>query len=99
MFRQYSRYMRTNTDKADKEPPGPSARTIKLLISWEKKYGLDVIRKHLDDGLFSRDPAERVLCYRWLEQRRKARRNNVIAQVVAGASVALGLVAALLWPE
>lgn len=68
-------------------------------MSWERKYGLEVIRRHLDDGLFSRDPAERVFCYRWLEQRRRARRNNVIAQVVLAVSVALGLAASLMWPE
>lgn len=67
-------------------------------MSWEKKYGLEVIRRHLDDGLFSRDPAERTLCYRWLEQRRRARRNNVIAQVLIGVSVAVVAVAFLIWP-
>lgn len=72
---------------------------MKLLMSWVEKYGLDVIRKHLDDGLFLRDPAERVLCYRWLEQRRRARRNNVIAQAVVAVSVVAGLATALLWPE
>jgi len=91
--------MRKTLEKAMKEPNEPSSRTLKILLSWEEKHGLGVIRKHLDDGLFSRDPAERVLCYRWLEQRRRARRNNVIAQVIAGVSVALGVVAALLWPE
>ena len=82
-----------------KEPHEPSSRTLKILISWEEKHGLDVIRQHLDDGLFSRDPAERTLCYRWLEQRKKARRNNVIAQVVVGLSVALGVMASLMWPQ
>lgn len=82
-----------------KEPHEPSPRTLKILMSWEEKHGLDVIRQHLDDGLFSRDPAERVLCYRWLEQRRKAHRNNVIAQVVVGVSVALGVLASLMWPQ
>ena len=67
-------------------------------MSWEEKYGLEVIRRHLDDGLFSRDPAERTLSYRWLEQRRRARRNNAIAQVVLGVSVAVVLVACLIWP-
>lgn len=71
---------------------------MKLLMSWEKKYGLEVIRQHLDDGLFSRDPAEQSLCYRWLEQRKRARRNNVIAQLVAGVAVAMALVASLIWP-
>ncbi len=90
--------MRTTTDKADKEPLEPSARTMKLLMSWEKKHGLDVIRQHLDDGLFSRDPAEQTLCYRWLEQRKRARRNNVIVQLVAGLALAILLVASLIWP-
>jgi len=67
-------------------------------MSWEKKYGLEVIRQHLDDGLFSREPAERTLCYRWLEQRKRARRNNVIVQLVVGVSVAIVLVACLMWP-
>lgn len=67
-------------------------------MSWEKKYGLEVIRRHLDDGLFSRDPAERTLCYRWLEQRRRARRNNAVAQIVLGVSVAVVAVAFLVWP-
>ena len=71
---------------------------MKLLMSWEKKYGLEVIRRHLDDGLFSRDPAERVLCYRWLEQRRKARRNNVIVQTVVGVAVVLCMATILVWP-
>ena len=67
-------------------------------MSWEKKYGLDVIRQHLDNGLFSRDPAERTLSYRWLEQRKRALRNNVIAQVVFSVFVAVALVAFLFWP-
>jgi len=67
-------------------------------MSWEKKYGLEVIRQHLDDGLFSREPAERTLCYRWLEQRKRARRNNVIVQLVVGVSVAIVLVTCLMWP-
>ena len=90
--------MRKTLEKAMKEPNEPSPRTLKILLSWEEKHGLDVIRQHLDDGLFSRDPAERTLCYRWLEQRRRARRNNAIAQVVLGVSVAVALVACLIWP-
>ena len=89
--------MRKIFRKAKKEPEEPSARTLKILISWEKKYGLDEIRQHLDAGLFSRDPAERTLCYRWLDQRKKARRNNVIVQIVVGVSVVLGIAAILMW--
>ena len=66
-----------------------------MLMSWEEKHGLDVIRQHLDDGLFSRDPAERTLCYRWLEQRRRARRNNVIAEAVVGVSIAAAMLVGL----
>lgn len=80
---------------ANKGPHEPSARTLKMLMSWEEKHGLDVIRQHLDDGLFSRDPAERTLCYRWLEQRRRARRNNVIAEAVVGVSIAAAMLVGL----
>ena len=84
-------------NKAAKEPLELSARTLRILMSWEKKHGLDVIRQHLDDGHFSRDPVERKLCYRWLEQRRAALRNNVIAEVVLGASAVMGVVSYLIW--
>lgn len=66
-------------------------------MSWEEKHGLHVIHQHLDDGLFSRDPVERKLCYRWLERRRAALRNNVIAEVVLGASAVMGVVSYLIW--
>lgn len=91
--------MRKTLNKAEKEPIEPSARTLKILMSWEKTHGLDVIRRHLDDGLFSRDPLEYRLCYRWLEQRRAARRNNVIAEIVIGASAVLGVVSYLIWAD
>lgn len=81
--------MRTNTDKADKEPPEPSPRTMKLLMSWEQKYGLDVIRRHLDDGLFSRDPDEQRRCYEWLERRKAARRNIAIVEVALAFTLML----------
>lgn len=66
-------------------------------MSWEKKHGLDVIRQHLDDGLFSRDPLEYKLCYRWLEQRRAALRNKVMAEIVISASAVVGIVSYLIW--
>lgn len=77
----------------------PSARTLGILMSWEEKYGLDVIRQHLDDGLFSRDPVEQRLCYHWLEQRRRARRNNRMVEVGAGVAVLLGLTGYLVWSD
>lgn len=83
--------MRTNPDKAVKEPTKPAPRTLKILISWEKNYGLDVIRKHLDDGLFSRDEIQQKLCYQWLVQRRVRKRNNLIFEVAVGAIALLGL--------
>lgn len=68
-------------------------------MSWEEKYGLEVIRQHLDEGLFSRDPVERRLCYQWLEQRRRARRNNRLVEVAAGVAVALGVASYLIWSD
>ena len=91
--------MRKIPNKADKEPTELSARTLRILMSWEKKHGLVVIRQHLDDGLFSRDPWEYKLCYRWLEQRRAAQRNNVIAEIVISASAVVGIVSYLIWAD
>ncbi len=68
-------------------------------MSWEKKHGLDVIRQHLDDGLFSRDKEEQRLCYEWLEQRRLARRNNWMVQAAVCVLVVLGVIAALAWSD
>lgn len=89
--------MRNTSSKANKEPNELSARTLQILMSWEENHGLDVIQQHLDDGLFSRDPVERKLCYRWLEQRKTALRNNIIAEVVLGATAVIGVVSYLIW--
>lgn len=69
---------------ADKDSVEPSARTLRLLMSWEEKYGLDVIRHHLDEGLFSRDQEEQRRCYEWLARRKLAKRNNSIVELVLG---------------
>lgn len=74
---------------ADKELVEPSARTLRLLMSWEKKYGLDVIRHHLDEGLFSRDKEEQRRCYEWLARRKLAKRNNAIVELVIGVAVVI----------
>ena len=89
--------MRNTSSKANQEPNELSARTLKILLSWEEKHGLQVIQQHLDDGLFSRDPVERRLCYRWLERRRAALRNNIVTEVVVGVSVVIGVVSYLIW--
>ena len=88
--------MRYTRRKVKKEPEEPSPRTLSLLLSWEAKYGLDVIRQHLDEGLFSHDPAEKTLCYRWLEQRHRARRNNLVVQAVM-VILAGAIVCGLIW--
>ena len=79
--------MRSTSEMAKKEPHEPSARTLKILMSWEEKHGLDAIRRHLDDGLFSRDPDEQRRCYEWLDRRKVARRN--IAFVEAALALTL----------
>lgn len=89
--------MPNTSTKANQEPHELSARTLKILMSWEEKHGLEVIKQHLDDGLFSRDPVERRMCYRWLDRRRAALRNNVMAEVALGASAFIGLVSYLFW--
>jgi len=89
--------MRITSNKAEQEPKQLSARTLKILMSWEKNHGLDIIRQHLDEGLFSRDPVERLLCYRWLEQRRLAHRNNWIVEVVVVVGAVVALVGWLIW--
>ena len=68
----------------------PSPRTLRLLMSWEKKYGLDAIRQHLDEGLFSRDQEQRQLSYQWLDQRKAARRNNMLVQTVVVLVAVIG---------
>lgn len=73
----------------------PSPRTLRLLMSWEKKYGLDEVRRHLDEGLFSRDKEQQRLSYLWLHQRRIARRNNAVLQAVLGAVLVIGVTAYL----
>ena len=89
--------MPNTSTKANQEPNELSARTLKILMSWEEKHGLEVIKQHLDDGLFSRDPVERRMCYRWLDRRRAALRNNVMAEVALGASAFIGVVSYLIW--
>lgn len=58
-------------------------------MSWEEKYGLDVIRQHLDEGLFSRDQEEQRRCYEWLERRKAARRNIAIVELALSISLVI----------
>jgi len=76
------------TNESRNLPTEPSVRTLRMLVSWEKNYGLNAIQQHLDDGLFSRNQEEHRLCYVWLKQRKEAKRNNALVEV----TLALALV-------
>lgn len=58
-------------------------------MSWEEKYGLDVIRQHLDQSLFSRDQEEQRRCYEWLKRRKAARRNIAIVELALSISLVI----------
>lgn len=93
MISKYPEQIPTNVDKADmadKHPAEPAARTLRLLRSWEQKYGLEVIHQHLDAGLFSRDRDEQRLCYEWLKRRKLAKRRNAVVKVVLGLTLVMG---------